>query len=116
MQGYSVDLRQRVLAAVERGMPRQDIVQTFGVSLGTIKRLVAKQRHGDTLVPRTPTGPPATISLDQYPTLQAQLAAHADATLAQHADLWNAAQGTTLSQWTLGRAIRRLGWTRKKST
>ncbi len=97
-------------------MPRQDIVQTFGVSLGTIKRLVAKQRHGDTLVPRTPTGRPATISLAQDPPLQAQLAAHADATLAQQADLWNAAQGTTLRQGPLGRALRRWGWTRKKST
>jgi transposase len=114
MKGYSVDLRHRVLAAVERGMPRHEVVQTFGVSLGTIKRLLVKQRHGHTLVPGTPTGRSTTISLDQYAMLRAQLDAHPDATFAQHAELWNAAHGTTLSQWTLGRAIRRLGWTRKK--
>jgi hypothetical protein len=61
------------------------------------------------------TGSPATIAPDQYAALQAQLGAHPDATFAHHANLWNAAHGTTLSQWNLGRAIRRLGWTRKKT-
>ncbi len=114
MKGYSVDLRQRVLAAVERGMPRHAIVQTFGVSLGTIKRLLVKQRSGDSLVPHAPPGRSAIIAPHQYAALQAQLDTHPDATIAQHAELWNAAHGTPLSQWTVGRAIRRVGWTRKK--
>lgn len=115
MKGYSVDLRQRVLAAVARGMPRQQVVQTFGVSSGTIKRLLTKQQHAADLAPQSPPGRLATISPDQYPALHVQLLAHPDATFAHHAGLWNAAHGTTLSQWTLGRAIRRMGWTRKKS-
>lgn len=114
MKGYSVDLRQRVLAAVERGMPRPEITRTFGISLGTIKRLVAKHRSGASLVPHVPPGRAATIVPHQYAALQAQLDTHPDATFAQHADLWNAAHATTLSQWTMGRAIRRAGWTRKK--
>lgn len=115
MKGYSVDLRHRVLAAVARGLPRQQVVQTFGVSGGTIKRWLTKQRTGADLAPQSPTGRRATISPDQYPALRAQLAAHPDATFAQHADVWNAAHSSSLSQWTLGRAIRRVGWTRKKS-
>jgi transposase len=115
MKGYSVDLRQRVLAAVARGMSYQQVAQTFGVSLGTVKRLRRKQRTGADLTPQSPSGRRATIAPSAYPRLCAQLDAHPDATFAQHADLWNAAHGTNLSQWTLGRAIRRLGWTRKKS-
>jgi len=114
MKGYSVDLRQRILATVERGMPRREIVQPLGVRLGTIKRLLTKQRRGASVMPRTPPGRPARIAPDQYTARRAQLAAHPDATVAQHADLWNAADGTTLSQGTVGRAIRRRGWTRKK--
>ena len=114
MKGYSVDLRQRVLAVVERGLPRHDIVRTFGVSLGTIKRLVVKQRNGASLVPHVPPGRATTIAPSQDAALQVQLDTHPDATIAQHADLWNAAHGTALSQWTVGRAIRRVGWTRKK--
>jgi hypothetical protein len=35
--------------------------------------------------------------------------------LPEHAARWNADHGTSLSAWTLGRALRRLGWSRKKS-
>ncbi len=115
MKGYSVDLRQRVLAAVERGMPRQAGATTFGVSIGTIKRLLTKQRTGADLAPRAPSGRRRTIPPAQHAALQAQLDAQPDATFAQHAAMWNAAHGTSLSQWTLGRAIRRPNWTRKKS-
>jgi hypothetical protein len=33
MGAYSKDLRIRTLAALERGMPRKEIVETFGISL-----------------------------------------------------------------------------------
>jgi transposase len=115
MNGYSLDLRQRIVAAVERGLARQAVVTTFGVSLGTIKRLLAKQRRGADLAPGVPTGRKPTITPAQYPALRAQLDAYPDATFLEHADRWNAAHGTDLSQWTLGRAIRRTGWTRKKN-
>lgn len=114
MSGYSLDLRQRVLAAVARGMPRQEVVTTFAISLGTLKRWLAKQRRGLDLTPSTPPGPQPAITPAHHAALRAQLEAHPDATLAQHAAVWNAAYGTTLSQWTLGRAIRSMGWTRKK--
>ena len=31
MKAYSVDLRERVLAAIDRGMPRSEVVATFNV-------------------------------------------------------------------------------------
>lgn len=37
MRAYSKDLRLRVLAAVDRGMPRKEVAETFGVSVSTIK-------------------------------------------------------------------------------
>src|SRR5687768_18620347 len=38
MRAYSMDLRERVLAAVDRGTPRKEIVHTLGVSEPTIRR------------------------------------------------------------------------------
>ena len=38
MPDYSKDLRLRVLAAVDSGMARVDVVRTFQVSLATSKR------------------------------------------------------------------------------
>ena len=44
MNAYSKDLRLKVLLAVERGMPRKEVVEVFDVSLATINRWL-KRRH-----------------------------------------------------------------------
>ena len=117
MKAYSTDLRQRIVAAVERGMPRSEVATTFGVSVSTIKRLLVRKRRNpdDVLAATPPPGRPRTIQVEHHVALWAQLDAHPDATIATHTDLWNTAQGAAVSQWTVGRAIRRMGWTRKKS-
>jgi transposase len=114
MSGYSLDLRERVLAAVARGMPRAEVLTTFAMSSGSLKRWRTKQRRSEDLRPGTPPGPQPTITPAAHGDLETQLAAHPDATLAEHATRWHAAHGTTVCQWTVGRAIGGLGWTRKK--
>lgn len=116
MKPYSVDLRERALAALDRGMARSEVVSTFAVSLASLKRWHASRRDTGEFAPRPATGGPEpcfTPALDEE--LRAQVAAFPDATLAEHAARWNAAHLTSISQWTIGRAIRRLGLPRKKS-
>ena len=116
MKAYSVDLRERVLSALDRGMPRSAVVSTFQVSLATLKRWHAARRDTGDFTPQHPSGGfEPTITPDQHEELRAQVAAFPDATLVEHATRWNAAHATTISQWTIGRAIRLLGLTRKKS-
>lgn len=43
MKSYSKDLRIRVLAAVDRGIPREEAARTFSVSVPTIKRWLKPQ-------------------------------------------------------------------------
>jgi transposase len=114
MRAYSIDLRQRVLAALERGMSRQQAVVTFGVSLATIKRWRTLQRTTASLTPKGAPGRRRTIPVAHHAALWSQLEANPDATLAHHTQQWNATHGVELSYRTLGRAIQRLGWTRKK--
>jgi transposase len=114
MKAYSLDLRTRVLAAIDGGMSRLDAVRTFQVSLGSIKRWLQLRQTRGLLVPRPRTGKTASISAAQMATLRFQLEQFPDGSLAEHARRWNADHATTLSSWTLGRAIRRLGWSRKK--
>jgi transposase len=104
-----------VVAAVERGMPRPQVVTTFGVSLATLKRWLKQYRTTRELTAKSPPGRARAILPEQEAALAAQVTAHPDATFTEHARLWEEALGQALSQWTLGRAIRRLGWTRKKS-
>ncbi len=103
-----------MLAAVERGMSRQQVVVTFGVSLATLKRWLRLQRIAAPLTPLVSPGRRRTISVEQQTAVGAQLDADPDATLAQHTQRWNATHNVQLSSRTLGRAIQRVGWTRKK--
>ncbi len=43
MKAYSTDLRERIVAAVDAGMPRPKAARTFRVSVATLKRYL-KQR------------------------------------------------------------------------
>ena len=113
MRAYSVDLRQRVVAAVDAGTPRAAVARTFGVSLATIKRYLKRRREVGHLAPRTSPGRPPDIPADRLAALEAQLAAHPDATLAQPCPHWQAAWGQPLSRSAMRRAIKRLACTRK---
>jgi transposase len=114
MKPYSVDLRERVLAALARGMSRTDAVTTFQVSRSTIKRWLAQYATAGHLRPGRATGRPRTIPPSAEAQLLAQLTTTPDATLAEHTARWNADRPTPVSAWTIGRAIRRLAWPRKK--
>lgn len=45
MNAYSKDLKLKVLAAVDRGVPRREVVATFGVSLAALKRWLKRRRE-----------------------------------------------------------------------
>lgn len=115
MKAYSVDLRERIVAAVDAGLPRTEAARLFRVSLATIKRYLQRRRATGGLLPGQSPGRTPDIAPAQYPALAAQVAAHPDDTLAQHAVTWQAAQGATVSPWAVQRALKRAAITRKKS-
>ena len=45
MNAYSKDLRLKVLSAVDRGVPRKEVSDLFGVSRSTLKRWLGRRRH-----------------------------------------------------------------------
>jgi transposase len=117
MRAYSMDLRERVLAAVDRGTPRKEIVRTLGVSEPTIRRYLRLRRETGSVAPKPYPKRPFSIgqSVEQRRALWKQLEEHNDATLEKHCQLWERNQGLKVSISTMSRAIRhRLGWTLKK--
>ena len=117
MNAYSKDLRLRVLGAVERGLPREEVSELFGVSLSTIKRWVRRRRQGDDLEPKHSGGRKRRIlsSVEEKRALWKQLEENEEATLERHCQLWESARGVRVSLATMSRAIRnKLGWTLKK--
>lgn len=62
MKPYSKDLRVKVLAALDRGMPRKKVTRIFGVSEQTIRRYLRLRRQTGDVEPRPVPGPPARKS------------------------------------------------------
>ena len=116
MRAYSMDLRERVLAAVDRGTPRKEIVRTLGVSEPTIRRYLRLRRETGSVAPKPYPERPFSIgqNVEQRRALWKQLQEHNDATLEKHCHLWERKQGVRVSISTMSRVIRRLGWTLKK--
>ncbi|MGZ6391125.1 MAG: IS630 transposase-related protein [Ktedonobacterales bacterium] len=114
MKAYSADLREKVLRAADQGYPREEIVKVFGVSLATIKRYLKQRRETGTVAPKAIPGRPP----NKLGPLQAELVPHLQARddwrLEDHCQWWEQTHGITVSTATMSRAIKRLGWTRKK--
>ena len=106
----------KVLAAVDRGMPREEIVRVFGLSLATIGRWLRRRRETGEVEPRPSPGRTRSIcsSAEERRALWAQLEAHPEVTLQEHRELWERKGGVRVSVATMSRAIRRLGWTYKQ--
>jgi transposase len=114
MKAYSQDLRERIVRAVEHGMTKSRAARTFAVSLATVKNYARQLKLTGSLAPKPIPGRPRTIPPDLDTALTAELRATPDATLAELVTRWQAARGVSVSVATMGRAIQRLQWTRKK--
>ena len=113
---YSLELRLKVLAAVDRGIPRKEVVRTFGVAMSTLERYLSIRRQtGEIGPPRSPGRTPSlTATVAQRRALWRQLEENDRATLERHCELWESKQGDRVSVPTMWRAVRKLGWTKKR--
>ncbi len=113
MKQYPADFRERLLRAIDAGLARAEAARLFGVSERTIQRWRARRRDTGGAAPKPRPGRPPRLVASA--ALAAQLREAPDATLAQHCDRWEAGAGVRVSAATMSRAVRRLGWTLKKS-
>ena len=117
MKTYSLDLRERALAAVDRGMPRKEAVGVFGTSLATLKRWLKQRQETGSAAPERKPGMKRRVGADAEGrrALWRQLEENPEATLEEHREMWERERhGARVSVSTMSRAIRRLGWTYKQ--
>jgi transposase len=101
---------------MDQGYSRREIINLLGVSSATIKRYLKLRRETGHLHRLPIPGRPPRKRALLCEGLVVQLEAHPDATLEMHCQLWEQATGVRVSTSTMSRAIRHLGWTRKKKT
>src|ERR687883_845195 len=106
MRAYSMDLRERVVAAVDAGMTQEQAAATFRVSVNTVARYLARRRDTGSLAPTTYRHGPVPEKKQRLQAwLPARLAQAADATLAEHTAAFTAEEGVVVSLATMSRAI-----------
>ena len=114
-RAYSSDLRERVLRACEAGAESQSsIARRFEVSEATVSGWRKQAREEGRLQAKGHAGGRVMLAGD-LPVLDAVAAERPDAYLAEYAALVEERSGRHHSPAALCRALRRLGWRRKKS-
>src|SRR3982751_1571566 len=101
-----MDLRERVVAAVDAGMTQPQAATRFGVSLRTVERYLARRRATGSLAAteqRDGAQPTGRRRLQAW--LPDRLDAAAEATLAEHVAAFVAAGGQRVSLAAMSRAI-----------
>lgn len=111
----SVDLRERVVAAVDGGLSRRKAAERFGVSISSAIRWTALVRRTGDVRPRRVGGDKRSKRIEAYaPVILAAVDKKADITLAELRDLL-AQQGVAVAISTLWRFFERRKITLKKS-
>lgn len=82
---YSQDLRDRILAAIDRGMSTMQIADIFMVSPAWVRRVAQRRREAGETTPRK-MGGPGPIKIDRA-RLAELVREHPDATLAELRDM-----------------------------
>ncbi len=90
MQPYSLDLRTRIVAALQQPNSRQaTVAERFGVSVPFIKKLLAHERQTGSLAPKPASGGRARyLDADAQAWLVAYIGQQPDATLAELSQAW----------------------------
>jgi transposase len=111
-EAYSTDLRSRVLAAVEAGESAEAAARRFAVGRSTAYRWVSAARdEGRRAAKRMGGGPQPAIRGEAEAALRRMLAGKNHLTLAECRDRLAERTGVRVHPWTVGRALRRMGWT-----
>ena len=115
MAAFSEDLRARVVDAVENEkMSVRDAADRFKVGKSWVSKIVLRFRQTGDAGAFLPIGGPApSLTERERDWLAEWLRAQPDLTQQQLADKL-ASQGVRVDRSTVGRALRDMGWTRKK--
>ncbi len=105
---YSQDLRERVLAAYDRGMQTKHIADVFDVSRSWARRVKQRRRETGETVPRR-MGSPGVFKIDRT-RLAEMVRRHPDATASELRDRL----GVACSESGIYAALKRLGLSFKK--
>ena len=114
MRAYSEDLRQKIVTAVHRGMPKAQAARLFDISLSSVKRYTKLASQGRTLAAKKRPGRTPKIDQSARKLLEEDLRERPAATVKERRRFLEHLTGESLSEPTIRRWLKRLGFSRKK--
>jgi transposase len=115
MDAYSEDLRTKIVEAVQqRRMNKSEAARAFGVSLSSVKRYTKAVREGRSLSPGKAPGKRPTLDTKARRLLEAHVEKRPFAKLSERREYLHKVAGVSVSESTLSRALRSMGFGRKK--
>jgi transposase len=114
MRAYSEDLRKKIVAAIERGMPKIQAARLFDVSLSSVKRYSRIASQGDSLTPKKSSGRPRKADEKAQALLEEDVKERPAATISQRRRFLEHITATTLSDSTVRRLMKRMGFSQKR--
>ena len=112
----SIDLRERLISAVEGGMSRRSAAERFGIAASTAIKWVDQWRRTGHVWPRSQGGDNRSHRIEAHAEeILALVEETPDITLAEIAEQLNEAHGLKVAQSTVWRLLDRHGMTVKKN-
>ncbi len=115
MRAYSEDLRKKkIVAAIEqRGMSKAEAARTFDVSLSSVKRYARTVRQGESLTPKKSPGRTRKVDEKAQVLLKEDVKERPAATISQRRRFLEHITGKDLSDSTVRRLMKRMGFSQK---
>jgi transposase len=114
MNAYSEDLRKKIVEALRRGTTKSEAARAFGVSRSSVKRYAKLADEGRSLAPKKRPGSGPKMGEAARRLLDADMEERPSSTLSERREYLARVAGISVSESTVSRMLRRLGWSRKK--
>lgn len=115
MRASSLDVRERIVAAVDEGQEIEEVAERYQVHARTVRRYVKLMREQGSLAAKARPGRPVGLSPEQQQHFADQLREEPSLSYPERARLF-LQQGVLLSGASISRWVKRLGYSRKKSS
>ncbi len=114
MSAYSLDLREKIVESVKKGVPKAETARRFGVDRATVKRYCKHLDERGTLEPRKAPGKNPKLDEKAMKLLLEDLEERPWATHSQRAEFLYAVLGVSVSEATVCRTVGRCRGAEKK--
>lgn len=116
MSAYSIDLREKIVAAYEAGNTSvRKVAERFMVNPNTVQRLLNRKRRTGSLAPKRATGGKPSQLAEHEADVRAMVEQHPDYTLEEYCEYWQDKTGVRLSASAMCRFLQKLNLTVKKN-